>query len=217
LGPQLVAQSIGIKALVTHQQNVFECIKQWRGGLDFIDLAGGHHRSHQSALTFDQGTKFGVEPSLGAPDSPASPGFKPMILPGSPGPGTVVDVKFPNPNAPAGTSVTDGGGKKLAGAQVHLIFWGDAWSKTPAPNPNINAIVNDAAGILGSVYLNAVSQYGAASAELGVVRVTTPGENPLGSIAQEISDELLERYRSVCWIDCIFGNERMGRASVLGG
>ncbi len=88
---------------------------------------------------------------------------KPMLVPAVTGPGTVVDIKFSNPSAPPGTTITDGGGIAEPGPP-HLL---GRRLDPDSPRPiSLNQIVNDAAGILGSVYQNAVSQYNAAPASL---------------------------------------------------
>ena len=81
-------------------------------------------------------------------------------------------------DAPASTTTSDDGGKKLRNVKVNLIFWGDAWNANPAPNPNLNTIVNDVAGILGSSYLARVTQYGCTTVILGGIFTTPAGDNP---------------------------------------
>jgi hypothetical protein len=81
-------------------------------------------------------------------------------------------------DAPATTTVTAGGGKRLRNAVVNLIFWGDAWNASPAPNPSLAQVVNDAANILAGPYQLRVAQYGATAARLGSVFISVPGNNP---------------------------------------
>src|SRR5215831_289422 len=97
----------------------------------------------------------------------------------APGGADLVVQKFNNAgDAPATTTVSDGGGKKLRNTAVNLIFWGDAWSSNPAPNPSLAQVVSDAANILAGPYQTRVSQYGATAAHLGSVFVSVPGNNP---------------------------------------
>jgi hypothetical protein len=87
--------------------------------------------------------------------------------------------KFHNAgDAPATTTVTNGGGKRLRNAVVNLIFWGDAWQATPGPNPSLSQVVSDCASILAGPYQVRVAQYGATAARLGTVFVSVPGFNP---------------------------------------
>jgi len=81
-------------------------------------------------------------------------------------------------DAPSTTTVTGGSGKRLRNAVVNLIFWGDAWQRTPATTPSLVQVVNDAANILAGPYQLRVSQYGATLARLGTVFVSVPGNNP---------------------------------------
>jgi hypothetical protein len=87
----------------------------------------------------------------------------------------VVNVTFPD--APTNTTTSDSGGKKLRNVKVNLIFWGDRWNQTPAPNPDLGTIVNDVAAILSTPYLSGLGQYGCGSASLGDAFIT-PGSNP---------------------------------------
>ncbi len=96
-----------------------------------------------------------------------------------PGGSDLVVQKFNNSgDAPSSTTVHSGSGKKLRNATVNLIFWGDAWNTSPAPNPSMAQVVNDAASILAGVYQTRVSQYGATPAKLGSIFVSFPGNNP---------------------------------------
>jgi hypothetical protein len=81
-------------------------------------------------------------------------------------------------DAPSTTTITAGSGKRLRNAVVNLIFWGDAWQATPAPNPSLSQVVSDAAGILAGPYQARISQYGATPARLGTIFVSVPGFNP---------------------------------------
>lgn len=81
-------------------------------------------------------------------------------------------------DAPSTTTVTSGSGKRLRNAIVNLIFWGDAWQASPAPNPSLSQVVADAASILAGPYQVRVAQYGATAARLGTVFVSVPGFNP---------------------------------------
>jgi hypothetical protein len=97
----------------------------------------------------------------------------------SPGGSDLVVQKFTGTgDAPATTTVTSGSGKRLRNAVVNLIFWGDAWQRTPSPNPSLAQVVSDAANILAGPYQQRVSQYGATPARLGTVFVSVPGNNP---------------------------------------
>ncbi len=97
----------------------------------------------------------------------------------SPGGSDLVVQKFTGTgDAAATTTVTSGSGKRLRNVVVNLIFWGDAWQRTPAPNPSLAQVVNDAANILAGPYQLRVSQYGATPARLGTVFVSVPGNNP---------------------------------------
>lgn len=84
-------------------------------------------------------------------------------------------------DAPSTTTVTSGSGKRLRNAVVNLIFWGDAWQATPAPNPSLAQVVSDAASVLAGPYQVRVAQYGATAARLGTVFVSVPGFNPPAS------------------------------------
>lgn len=96
-----------------------------------------------------------------------------------PGGSDLVVQKFNNAgDAPGTTTVNDGGGKKLRNAVVNLIFWGDAWNANPAPNPSLSQIVGDCASIMAGPYQLRVSQYGATSAQMGGIFISTPGNNP---------------------------------------
>ncbi|MEO7485984.1 MAG: DUF3892 domain-containing protein [Ferruginibacter sp.] len=93
-----------------------------------------------------------------------------------PGGKDLVITKFGD--APASTTTSDGGGKKLRNVKVNLIFWGDVWKTTPAPNPSLQTVTNDCATILHSSFLNRVTQYGCNTAFLGGVFTTPAGDNP---------------------------------------
>jgi len=106
-------------------------------------------------------------------------GAKAVTAKPAPGGGDIVAQKFTNAgDAPASTTVADGGGKKLRNAIVNLIFWGDAWNTNPPPNPSLVQVVNDAANILAGPYQTSISQYGASAARLGTVFISVPGNNP---------------------------------------
>jgi hypothetical protein len=97
----------------------------------------------------------------------------------TPGGVDIVAQKFTNAgDAPAGTTVADGGGKKLRNSIVNLIFWGDAWNTNPPPNPSLVQVVNDVANILAGPYQTSISQYGASAARLGTIFISIPGNNP---------------------------------------
>lgn len=82
----------------------------------------------------------------------------------------MVNVTFPD--APATTTTSDGGGKKLRNVKVNLIFWGDSWNQTPAPDPDLPTIVNDVATILNTPYLSGLNQYRCGGAFLGGIFIT---------------------------------------------
>ena len=106
-------------------------------------------------------------------------GAKKLVAKPTPGGADLVVQKFTNAgDAPAATTVNDGGGKKLRNAVINLIFWGDAWNSKPPPNPSLGQVVNDVASILSGPYQLRVSQYGASSARLGTVFISVPGNNP---------------------------------------
>ncbi len=115
-------------------------------------------------------THFGKAKHLDAkaPSAKAFPGGKDLVI-----------ETFKNAgDAPATTTVSDGGGKKLRNATINLIFWGDAWTANPAPSPSLSEVVNDAASILAGPYQTRISQYGATPARLGGIFVSVPGNNP---------------------------------------
>jgi hypothetical protein len=104
---------------------------------------------------------------------------KAVAVEAPPGGSDLVVQKFNNAgDAPATTTISDGGGKKLRNATVNLIFWGDAWSATPGPNPSLSQVVSDAASILSGPYQMRISQYGSTVAVLGGVFISVPGNNP---------------------------------------
>jgi hypothetical protein len=91
--------------------------------------------------------------------------------------------------------VTNGSGKRLRNAVVNLIFWGDAWQRTPAPNPSLAQVVSDAASILAGPYQVRIAQYGATAARLGTIFVSVPGFNPPtnytnGDVANLVTDAI---------------------------
>jgi len=95
-------------------------------------------------------------------------------------------------DAPASTTTSDGGGKKLRNVKVNLIFWGDAWNATPSPNPNLATIVNDAATILSSSYLTRTTQYGCNTAFLGGIFTTPAGDNPSANYTMsDVNDRII--------------------------
>jgi len=110
---------------------------------------------------------------------PRPRGKKAVPVQPAPGGADLVVQTFSNAgDAPATTTVNDGGGKKLRNAIVNLIFWGDAWNTNPPPNPSLAQVVSDAASILAGPYQTRISQYGASSAQLGTVFISVPGNNP---------------------------------------
>jgi hypothetical protein len=115
-------------------------------------------------------THFGKAKHLDAkaPTAKAFPGGKDLVI-----------ETFTNAgDAPSTTTIADGGGKKLRNATINLIFWGDAWTANPGPNPSLAQVVNDAASILSGPYQTRISQYGATPARLGGIFVSVPGNNP---------------------------------------
>ncbi len=118
--------------------------------------------------------------SAGGGVAPAQHPAKARVVAGpAPGGADLVVQKFNNArDSPPNTTVADGGGKKLRGATVDLIFWGDAWNANPPPNPSLAQVVSDAASILSGPYQTRISQYGASPARLGSIFVSVPGNNP---------------------------------------
>lgn len=120
---------------------------------------------------------------------------KAQVLKWTPGGADTVITTFGD--APATTTTSDGGGKRLRNVRVNLIFWGDAWINTPEPTPNAGIIVNDCAAILNSSYLSRLGQYGCNSAFLGGVFTTPRGDNPPANYTMDdINDRVISAIRA---------------------
>jgi hypothetical protein len=63
-------------------------------------------------------------------------------------------------DAPATTTITDGGGSQLAIPQVYLLFWGSRWGASPPPAHSMSDLCNAFAKIIAGPYLSAAAQYG---------------------------------------------------------
>ena len=72
-------------------------------------------------------------------------------------------VDQPVSGGPTHEVVSDGGGRRLGGAMLYVIFWGSQWSDDPGPNPSLSDIVDDMQGIMSGAYLDATVQYGVGS------------------------------------------------------
>jgi hypothetical protein len=88
------------------------------------------------------------------------PQERPVAALTHPGGKDIVPVPFNGVgDAPATATITDGGGYRLSRPWVNFIFWGSAWAATPAPNPNLVQIANDAVSIMTGPYLSSLDQY----------------------------------------------------------
>ena len=107
----------------------------------------------------------------------------------SPGGADVVAVPFNGPgDAPASTTITDGGGRKLDGVRVNLIFWGTGWTTNPPPNPSLVTVANDVASILAGPYMSSLEQYGAGFAHFEAAYLVTSSNPPNPFTTQNVQD-----------------------------
>ncbi len=81
--------------------------------------------------------------------------------------GADTDVVNTKLAGPTNKIVNDGGGRRMGGARVHVVFWGDQWLSVPAPNPSLEDVLSDIESILGGPYLDAVAQYNVTNAPGG--------------------------------------------------
>jgi hypothetical protein len=84
------------------------------------------------------------EPTVAVAATPGGADTVNTIVPGGPGPGT---------------TVSDGGGRKMTSAKLYVIFWGDGWQSVPAGSPSISDVLNDIASILATPYLDGLREY----------------------------------------------------------
>jgi hypothetical protein len=71
----------------------------------------------------------------------------------------IVNVKVGNVS---GLKVNNGGGDTLGPnvANLHIVFWGEKWTKNPPTDPSMDDILSDLEALLASTYFAALGQYG---------------------------------------------------------
>jgi hypothetical protein len=75
------------------------------------------------------------------------------------GAGADTDIVNTKLTGPADKVISDGGGRRMGGALVYVVFWGDQWLNIPAPGPSMDDVLSDIENILSGPYLDAVAQY----------------------------------------------------------
>jgi hypothetical protein len=63
------------------------------------------------------------------------------------------------PRAGGASKFTDNGGPVLQVAQIFLIYWGSAWTASPAPTPSADQVTNACRTMLASSYMTGLAEY----------------------------------------------------------
>jgi hypothetical protein len=81
------------------------------------------------------------------------------------------------PNASSGIVVKDNGGAVLDHVNMHMIFWGNAWTGTPTPSAT--QVFNAMSSVVSGPYMTGLAQY--RNIQPGVVSGLTYVNTPFGS------------------------------------
>ena len=92
---------------------------------------------------------------------------------GSKGNGSGNDNQSPA-NKGASTTPANGKGKVMADANIHLLFWGDAW-RSASTQPTMNQVVTALTSLAGGPYIGKLAQYGVKHAQIADAHVVDFG------------------------------------------
>ena len=95
---------------------------------------------------------------------------------------TAADLVFHSPcDAPASSTISNGGGAIIANVSLQLLFWGSAWNSNPSPSTG--QVINAVTSILQGPYMSGLAQYGVGSGTLKGAWIVTGVEpkNPFSN------------------------------------
>jgi hypothetical protein len=73
--------------------------------------------------------------------------------------GADTDIVDISSGGPTHEVISDGGGRRMNGAIVYVVFWGNKWLSQPRPSPSIDDLLGDIISIMSGPYLSATVQY----------------------------------------------------------
>ena len=97
-----------------------------------------------------------------------------------------------------GTTVSDGGGRKMTSARLYVIFWGDGWKSISPASPSMDDVLNDIAAVVASPYLEGLGEYTSFTKATLEAAYFVDGYNPPGNFSYVDTDY-------IAWYNMAYG------------